>query len=131
MDEDTRTDIRDLVKNGLLHEASGAYRLHDLTHEVLHLLSRMDPSNLALATNRQAIFLAKAETMRAYAEDVDDVYGGLYSLVRLWVTLWVIDGSGSAWKHMVQHMVQVREAATDTTYMTHAGTMLMIMVSMT
>lgn len=130
VEADTEADIKELVENSLLHEMSGAYRLHDLTHQFLQRINRMEPDHLPQAISRQAKFLARHETLHAYAEDLGGVNGGLYALVKLWVALKGVDPAGSAWEQMARHMVQVPEAATDMTYMIRAGEILKIMVRM-
>lgn len=124
VEEDTRIDMSVLVNNSLLHETSGAYWLHDLTHEYLQLLNRMDSRLLPSATCRQAKFLARAATLHEYANDVSAAHGGLYALMKLWATLSHADSPMRAW----EYISRVPEAKMDETYMSEAGRLLILMV---
>lgn len=62
-DAETATSV--LVENSVLYDTSGVYRLHDLTHEFLHLVNEMELGNLRLAASRQAKSLANPETLHA------------------------------------------------------------------
>lgn len=130
VEADAKADISVLVEYSLLQElqeASGVYRLHDLTHEFLQLVSRVEAGHLPRATSRLANFLAKPETLLAYTKDLDGIYGGVYSLVKLWVTLKGVDGS--TWEKMAHQIVKVLETETNVANVTGAGDLLMRMVS--
>lgn len=128
MEGDTETDIRVLVENNLLHNTSRVYRLHNLTHEFLVQVKRMQSEHLREAISRQTSFLIKCGTLRAYAQDLDGNNGGLYSLVKLWRTLKDVDPSGGAWEHEEYFLRNPWMATVNKPYMGWAGEFLQIMV---
>lgn len=122
--DDVGMDTTALAENSLLQEISGAYTLHDLTHEYLQLLTRTAPDIVSTATSRQAVFLASPETLHTYMDDDDDNLGGPYSLVMLWATVQKIDSSRKAW----DEVIKVEKASRDVVYMREAGSLLLLMV---
>lgn len=117
-------DTATLAENSLLQEISGAYTLHDLTHEYLELHTKTAPDIVSLATSRQAVYLASPETLHTYMDDDNDNLGGPYSLVKLWVTVQKIDSMRKAW----DEVMKVEKASTDMVYMREAGSLLLLMV---
>lgn len=72
----------------LLKTSDGGYHLHEVVLEYLQLDIRVDDdNNLALATSRQARYLARPEALPGCLKDEEDTGGALYPLVSMWNAL--------------------------------------------
>lgn len=126
-DEDVKEDLEFLSDYSLVHETSGTYySLHDLTHEYLQLHTKMTPEVISTAVSRQVRFIVAPETLRAYSQSSDDsnTSGGLYLLVKLWITIKKLDQS----RVISKDVMEVPQASTDWSYMKEAGDLLTLVV---